>query len=266
MKQDSNNEKIICGIVMPISSIDNCSEEHWEDVKNILTESINNVGYEANLVSLSDDVGVIQKRIIDNLYNNPIVVCDVSGKNPNVMFELGMRLAFDKPVIIIKDDQTKYTFDTAPIEHIEYPRDLRYSQINVFKEILSKKIKATKKKSETDSNYTTFLKHFGDFKVAKIDKTEVSGQEYMIDEIKALRLSVEKISGYINRLENKSYNYDSALRRVALGEPALGAYNEDLGFKRETSAKSALKEALFGTLLDSNMDAALKPPVKSRIG
>lgn len=194
------------------------------------------------------------------------MVCDVSGKNSNVMFELGMRLAFDKPVIIIKDDQTSYSFDTSPIEHIQYPRDLRYSQINIFKETLSQKIKATKEKSELDKSYSPFLKHFGEFKVAKIDKTEVSGQEYMIDELKALRLLVERIYGDMNKRENKSYNYDSALRRAALGEPALGEYNEDLGFKRAASAKSALTEELSGTFLDSNMDVALKPTVKSRVG
>jgi hypothetical protein len=64
---------------------------------------------------------VTQKRIVQNIYDNEMVICDVSAKNPNVMFELGMRLAFDKPAIIIKDDKTNYSFDTAPIEHLEYP-------------------------------------------------------------------------------------------------------------------------------------------------
>jgi len=96
----------VCGIVMPISSIDGCNEAHWSDVHEILTEAIEDAGFEANLVSNADDVGIIQKRIIQNLYENPIVVCDVSGKNPNVMFELGLRLAFDKPTIIVKDDRT----------------------------------------------------------------------------------------------------------------------------------------------------------------
>jgi hypothetical protein len=35
-----------------------------------------------------------------------------------------MRLAFDRPTIIVKDDLTTYSFDTSPIEHLEYPRDL----------------------------------------------------------------------------------------------------------------------------------------------
>jgi hypothetical protein len=62
------------------------------------------------------------------------VIGDVSCKNPNVMFELGMRLAFDKPTIIIKDDQTSYSFDISPIQNLEYPRDLRFNKIIDFKE------------------------------------------------------------------------------------------------------------------------------------
>ncbi|MDX0654689.1 hypothetical protein GOD34_28880 [Sinorhizobium medicae] len=111
-----------CGIVMPISAIDGCDEDHWLQVRDILNDAISSAAYEPNLVSDADVIGVIQKRIVQNLYDHPIVVCDVSGKNPNIMLELGMRLAFDKPVVIVKDDQTSYSFDTAPIEHLPYPR------------------------------------------------------------------------------------------------------------------------------------------------
>jgi hypothetical protein len=140
-------ERPICGIVMPISLIDGCAEAHWAEVLDIVRTAAENAGFDANLVSSADDVGIIQKRIIQNLYENPIVVCDVSARNPNVMFELGLRLAFDKPAIIIKDDKTGYNFDTSPIEHLEYPRDLRFSRIADFKETLAEKIQATRKKS-----------------------------------------------------------------------------------------------------------------------
>lgn len=84
-------EKMVCGVVMPISAVDGCNESHWSDVLDILSEAIEEAGFDPNLVSNADDVGIIHKRIIQNLYDNPVVVCDVSGKNPNVMFELGMR-------------------------------------------------------------------------------------------------------------------------------------------------------------------------------
>ncbi len=195
-----SKEPKICGIVMPISSIDGCAETHWSEVLEIINEAIEDAGFDGNLVSNADDVGIIHKRIIQNLYDNPIVVCDVSCKNPNVMFELGLRLAFDKPTIIIKDDKTAYSFDTSAIEHLEYPRDLRFSQIVEFKKKLSAKILATFNKSTTDENYTTFLKHFGEFKVAKIEQKEVSGQEYILEELKNLRRTVQRMDrGWVSK-------------------------------------------------------------------
>lgn len=190
-KQEPDAACLVCGIVMPISAIDGCTEDHWQDVREILDDAISTAGFEPHLVSDANEVGIIQKRIIQNLYENPVVVCDVSGKNPNVMFELGMRLAFDKPTVIVKDDKTSYSFDTSPIEHLQYPRDLRYAQIVEFKEELAEKIRATHQKSKADPNYTTFLKHFGTFKVAKLDTEEVSSSALVLDELQTLRSLVQ---------------------------------------------------------------------------
>lgn len=202
----TNTLRPMCGIIMPISAIDGCAESHWVDVQDILTEAIEHAGFDANIVSNADDVGIIHKRIIQNLYDNPIVVCDVSAKNANVMFELGMRLAFDKPTLIVKDDKTSFSFDTAAIEHIEYPRDLRFAKIVEFKEKLSAKLKATHEKAGADPAFTTFLKHFGEFKVAKLDKKEVSSQEYLLEELRSIR------SG-MRRLERATYLRDRDIPR-----------------------------------------------------
>lgn len=187
-----SKETPVCGIIMPISSIDGCGEAHWADVRSILDDAIISAGFSPKIVSMADDIGVIQKRIVQNLYDNPVVVCDVSGKNPNVMFELGMRLAFDKPTVIVKDDKTGYSFDTGVVEHVEYPRDLRFSKIVEFKEELSKKIKNT---ISNQNGNSTFLKSFGDFKIAKIDKKEVSESEYFAGELKEMRYLLESVLG-----------------------------------------------------------------------
>lgn len=49
----------------------------------------------------------INAQIIKDLYNADIVICDLSGTegNPNVMYELGIRLALsNKPVILIREE------------------------------------------------------------------------------------------------------------------------------------------------------------------
>lgn len=183
-----------CGLVMPISSIDGYSEQHWTDVKFIITEALESVDFKVTLVSEADDVGIIHRRIIQNLYENPIVVCDVSGKNPNVMFELGLRLAFDKPTIIIKDEKTSYSFDTSPIEHLEYPSDLRFNKIVEFKKQLAQKAQKTLAKSQSDKNYSAFLHHFGAFEISKLDTKTLSKEDFIIEEIQLLRREIARNS------------------------------------------------------------------------
>lgn len=182
-----------CGLIMPISLIENCSPEHWADVLGILKDVCTTNDFIPNLVSDADDIGVIHNRIIENIYSSDIVICDVSCKNANVMFELGMRLAFDKPTIIIKDDLTGYSFDTSLIEHLEYPRDLRFTSINKFKDSLGKKLKATYEKSQSDPNYSTFLKNFGKYKIAHLEDREVSTDTFILNAIEELRRDVRVI-------------------------------------------------------------------------
>ncbi len=206
---EKNEEKqLTCGIIMPISSIDGCSEEHWIEVRKIIEEALNDSKFEVNLVSDSDETNVIQKNIIHNIYNSDIVICDVSAKNSNVMFELGLRLGFDKPTIIIKDDQTDYSFDTSIIEHLMYPRDLHYHKIKEFKNNLKNKVIFTHKKATTDKNYTTFLKHFDNYKVAKLEETEVTSQEYLINVINELKDEIR----FISKIEKKNITDISILQ------------------------------------------------------
>lgn len=193
--QGTPQVKLTCGIVMPISSIENCSKEHWIEVKDILFEAIREAEFTPSLVSDADDSGVIQKRIVQNIYDNDIIVCDVSCKNPNVMFELGMRLAFDKPTIIVMDDNTNYSFDTSVIEHISYPRNLSYYKILDFQKKLASKITATFSKSKDDPNYTTFLKHFGEFDVAHIEKKKGTIDQAILSRLDDLSVQITRMQG-----------------------------------------------------------------------
>ena len=173
------------------------------------------------MVSDADDVGVIDERIVRNIYENPIVVYDISARNANLMFEIGMRLAFDKPVIILKDDKTPYSFDTSSIEHLEYPRDLRFNKIEEFKLKLAINITATMDKFKSDPNAKTFLSHFGQFKVAKIDTVELSSDKFIISELNEIRRQMEIITYQQKRLVPTSYSNDIRLRFPMPDDPEI---------------------------------------------
>lgn len=183
--EPKTEKKPTCGIIMPISAIEGCDANHWKDVYEILLDVCDIAGFEAKLVSNSEESHIIQNTIIQNVYQSDVVICDVSCKNANVMFELGMRLAFDKPAIIIKDDLTSYSFDTSPIEHLGYPRDLRFPIVREFKKTLASKLKVTYEKSQ-ENNYSSFLKNFGSYKIAHLEEKTVSSEEFLAKELNSI--------------------------------------------------------------------------------
>lgn len=266
------NEILQCGIVMPISAIDGCTAEHWLEVKTIVTdavESIETPRFTARLVSDADDVGVIQKRIVQGVYSAEVIVCDVSGKNPNVMFELGMRLAFDKPTVIIKDDKTDYTFDTGVIEHITYPRDLRFQRIVEFKQLLAQKVLATYNASLRDPDHSTFLKNFGTFKVAHLTEKEAPAEQVILDAIVDLQREVEALrraspmgipSNFQNLLNRGFLSIDDIENFLKHAE-SLMAFNSGESANELAAMRSTLKSMRdFPALperLSSRIDAIL---------
>lgn len=76
-------KEIKCGIIMPIAAMPGYTAEHWLEVKNIIKEATDSIeGYDISteIVSNSDgEIDVIHKRIIQNLYNADIVICDIRG-------------------------------------------------------------------------------------------------------------------------------------------------------------------------------------------
>jgi hypothetical protein len=218
-----------CGIVMPISLLDGCSADHWNDVRRILVESIESCSsprFQAKLVSDAEDVGIIQKRIIQSLYDSDIVVCDVSGKNPNVMFELGLRLAFDRPVVIVKDDKTDYSFDTGIIEHVIYPRDLRFTRIVEFKTALASKVASTHAKYPRGGKTSPFLGAFGSFEVATIEHKQVSSDRLVLSAIEELQGELRMVRRRIETFDRSSPDdrsrTDIGTRRVREAVVRLG--------------------------------------------
>lgn len=133
----------VCAIVLPGRSIDGCSGAHWAAVLEIVRTAAESAGFQADLVCTAHQAVAIEKRIIQHRDDNSIAVCDVSGKDPNVMFELGLRLALDKPTIIIKDDRTSYLFDVDDVEHLEYPRDLHKAGMADFQTKLTESLEFT---------------------------------------------------------------------------------------------------------------------------
>jgi hypothetical protein len=58
--------------------------------------------------------------IVEVIKSSEIVVIDVSGNNPNVMFEFGFALAFKKKLVVISQSTDYLTFDIKNLRTLIY--------------------------------------------------------------------------------------------------------------------------------------------------
>jgi hypothetical protein len=100
-------------------------------------------------VSRSGEALRITEQIVSDLFRSELVICDLSGEysNPNVMYELGIRLTCSsRPVILIREDHSANhsIFDIQGL-HVHHYNPRAYSGLMGY---IKKKIKAFETEEE----------------------------------------------------------------------------------------------------------------------
>ena len=62
----------------------------------------------------------ISCKICGSLQQSRLAIMDISGLNPNVLFEIGLAYGYGKVVILLKDKNTNVPTDLQGIEYVEY--------------------------------------------------------------------------------------------------------------------------------------------------
>jgi hypothetical protein len=90
--------------------------------------------------------------VIKLIVNSDMAICDLSSRNPNVFYELGIRQAFNLPVTLIKDTITNRVFDIQGFRDIEYDEDLRIDNVENAITTLAETIRNTYETKGTEIN------------------------------------------------------------------------------------------------------------------
>jgi len=95
-----------------------------------------------NLIAIRADyaklTGVVMNQIFNDIRHATLVVADITGKSPNVFYEIGLAHSLGKPVIQLQGDRKQIPFDIAHIRTIQY----RFDNLPELQEMLTDAIKA----------------------------------------------------------------------------------------------------------------------------
>jgi hypothetical protein len=89
---------------------------------------------------------IISDQVNTKIQNAPMAICDISSSNPNVLFELGLRIGHRQPVIVMVEESAKTFFDLSKLTTFRYVGRSLFSEIQDRQLLLADLIRETMKK------------------------------------------------------------------------------------------------------------------------
>ena len=151
-EKNNEQEKPICFVIMPFSDPEGYEPGHFRKVyDHIIKPAIEDAGYKPFRMDDSKKSTVIHADMFEHLVNDPIAICDLSSKNPNVLYELGVRHAFDKPTVLLQEAGQTPIFDINGVNTLAYRKERRYDEVLEDRVKISNAIRET---AAADNKYS----------------------------------------------------------------------------------------------------------------
>lgn len=116
----SEEHKKTCFVISPIGeAISEIRKRSDQIFEHVIKKAVIPFGYDPIRADKISEPGIITFQIIEQLLKADLVVADLTGRNPNVFYELAIRHAARMPVIQIKEISETIPFDIENMRTID---------------------------------------------------------------------------------------------------------------------------------------------------
>ncbi len=116
-------EKKKCFVITPIGSDGSAIRRHIDGIIQAAIIPILQTEYDVVVAHRISEPGSITKQVIRHIYEDELVITNLTERNPNVMYELAFRHSLGKPVIMIAEKGTNLPSDIIMERTIFYQND-----------------------------------------------------------------------------------------------------------------------------------------------
>ena len=107
-------------VVMQVGAKDSPERKRADETYEfVIAPAVRSAGIEPYRADLDLSPGGITPRMLSELLNARVVIADLTGRNPNVFYELGITHSFGRPLISIADSVKSLPFDAKDERVIE---------------------------------------------------------------------------------------------------------------------------------------------------
>ncbi len=118
-------DKKCCFVIAPIGRDNSDVRRETDGLSDAALIPVLQDKYTVEVAHRIDASGSITRQVMEHLLQDDLVIAVLTRFNPNVMYELGVRHAAAKPVIVLAEEGPRLPFDLAAERTILYRNDLK---------------------------------------------------------------------------------------------------------------------------------------------
>lgn len=151
------NDKKKCFVIMPISNTESCIEDEWTGIfDNMIKPAVTGSKLGFVCERAKPRSGAFIKDILEGLNRSDVVIADLTDRNPNVCYELGIRHTLKNRTILIAQNMNYVPSDLQSYWVVIYKKDL--TGASEFKKNVRDILKEMQKEPDkSDSPVADFL-------------------------------------------------------------------------------------------------------------
>jgi hypothetical protein len=160
LAEPAGSSKLIAFVILPFTEREATHPGGFfaEVLRSLITPAAKESGFTVKTANRQGS-DVIQSTIVNDLIEADLVIADLTEHNPNVMFELGFRMAQDKPVVLLKALGTGPLFDVDNMLRVfEYNSNLWQTTIEKDLPNLREFVKGAWENRLSDRSYVKTLR------------------------------------------------------------------------------------------------------------
>ena len=208
-----------CFVIMPIGDKDDSSAQKFDEIYQYLIKvAVNEAGLTCKRADEILKPGTIILDIVEYLARSNIVIADLTGQNPNVFYEMGVRDGVKGRMILLAQSLEDVPFDLRGsrivIYSLDSPKNIHEAKvkiINFLKELMS----------DTETRDTVVREYIRDREIDNLELTTDNGLKFLAEEIRSIINSLNVTSAELERKflsanfhKHEENNLESALLKL----------------------------------------------------
>ncbi len=172
-------------------------------IETIINPVLEEMNFEITNPMNDNSTGSITNQIMKHIVDDDLVVVNLTGINPNVMYELALRHSTDKPVVVlIRNDQIS-----------KVPFDIKDERLIIFNDSFYgvDELKQSVKKHVTEAmsgkGHSPIFNATKEISIVRGDNSE----ENIVSSMETMKVSIENLESQVKRLSNENVYSDSIM-------------------------------------------------------